>query len=140
MPNWKKDDFKPIIEKALKVSSADHATVVINGFEEGATRFANSEINQNVVSGDLTFTARVAFGKSVGSASTNILDDDAVAACVKKAEEIARLTPRIPSSCRQCPLLRYRPWTHGPMRRCSSQRAIGQRLLQRFCLKRTGYI
>ncbi len=93
MPIWKKEEFEPIIEKALKLSKADHTTILAFGFEEGATRFANSEINQNVVSGDLSLKVNVAFGSSVGSASTNVLDDDAIAACVKKAQAIARLTP-----------------------------------------------
>ncbi len=96
MNNWKKETIQSLIDRALKASIADNTVVNVSGFQSGATRYANSEINQNVVRGDLTLSVEATFGASSGQSSTNVLKPDAIAACVKQAEDIARLTPPDP--------------------------------------------
>lgn len=96
MSNWERERLESLVEVALGASGADTAVVRVSGFRQGATRFALSEINQNVVRADLSLTAAVAFGQSVGQASTNALSDAAVVACVKRAETIARRSPPDP--------------------------------------------
>ncbi|MDJ0766782.1 MAG: TldD/PmbA family protein [Myxococcota bacterium] len=95
-PKWHQEALASTIQRALAQKTADHATISVRGFEQGATRFANGEINQNVATSDLVLHAAVAFDRRTGTASTNDLSDDAVAACVKKAEEMARLSPPDP--------------------------------------------
>jgi PmbA protein len=62
----------------------------------GLTRYANSEVHQNVVESERSVTARVARGKSVGVASTNALDPASLRRAIDNAAEIARNVPENP--------------------------------------------
>ncbi|MEO5941365.1 MAG: TldD/PmbA family protein, partial [Candidatus Limnocylindrales bacterium] len=54
------------------------------------TRFANSEIHQNVAETNGTLNLRVAIGKRIGVASSNRLDDEGLRALAETATAIAR--------------------------------------------------
>jgi PmbA protein len=72
---------------------ASEAEVLLLGGEEQLTRFANSQIHQNVAETNTQINLRYIVGKQVGVASTNRLNDDSLRRLVHSAAEIARLQP-----------------------------------------------
>jgi predicted Zn-dependent protease len=70
-----------VAERAVRLVSADRAQL---------TRFANSEIHQNVAETNGGLNLRVAIGKRVGVASSNRLDDDGLRRLAETATAIAR--------------------------------------------------
>ncbi|KPL11844.1 hypothetical protein AMJ85_02765 [candidate division BRC1 bacterium SM23_51] len=88
--------LKSLVEHALDASTADATVVHVRRFLEGATRYANSRITQNIVRADTTVEVEVAFGSQVGQCTTNRLDKDSIAACIRRAETIARVAPADP--------------------------------------------
>ena len=81
-----------IIDKVL--SYCKHYTMVtIDNQEEGLTRFANSEIHQNVVSLDTIVKITVYDGKKEATVTTNLLDDESLRLAVKNAEENLSFLP-----------------------------------------------
>ena len=96
------DEAQKIAKKVLAMSSFPECQVTITSQEQAYTRFANNGITtasfalRNNLSIVTTRDART------GSYSTNDLDDDSLRAAVKKAEELAALTP--PNSERLSPV------------------------------------
>ncbi len=74
-------------------AGATEAEALVERQDEQLTRFANSQIHQNVSESDTTINLRVADGKRVGVASTNRLDDEALRRLAETALSIARLQP-----------------------------------------------
>jgi predicted Zn-dependent protease len=72
---------------------ATQAEVLVAEDESSLTRFANSEIHQNVAERDAQLSLRFIDGRRVGCASTNRLDDEALRQLVERAARIARLQP-----------------------------------------------
>ncbi|MBM3458580.1 MAG: TldD/PmbA family protein [Armatimonadetes bacterium] len=81
---------RPLLERLLTWSSANHAEASYTASTEAATRFANNAITQNVARRSATVTVRVAFGRQVGRASVTDLSEESLRACVARAEELAR--------------------------------------------------
>ncbi|MEW8957298.1 TldD/PmbA family protein [Clostridium sp.] len=67
--------------------------VTINREEEGLTRFANSEIHQNVYSDNITVKITVIDGKKICNVSTNLLEEDKLMNTLKEAEENIEFLP-----------------------------------------------
>lgn len=72
---------------------ASEAEVLLLGGEEQLTRFANSQIHQNVAEKNTQISLRYIVGKQVGVAGTNRLDDESLRRLIRSAAEIARLQP-----------------------------------------------
>jgi PmbA protein len=85
----KKKAFE-ILEKGLRDSQADQAELVLMGEDFALTRFAENMIHQNMARADHTLMARVVFGKKVGVAATNGIEDEDIRKVVRDAEEIAK--------------------------------------------------
>jgi PmbA protein len=68
-------------------NSSFYTTVNINFKEEGLTRFANSEIHQNVYSSDTEVVISVIKSKKVSIVTTNVLNNESLLLALKKAEE-----------------------------------------------------
>lgn len=85
--------LKQIADTVLKLSKADETEVLLFVSENGLTRFANSEIHQNMAWEDIGISVRVIVGKKIGVASLSgreVLDKStAVEDLVKRAEELA---------------------------------------------------
>ncbi len=75
---------------------ATQAEVVVMGGESQLTRFANSEIHQNVSETNTVVNLRFVKGKQIGIASTNRVDDDSLRRLAASAAGIARLQPELP--------------------------------------------
>lgn len=85
-----------VLEKALKQAEGDDVFVSLNGQSRDTTRLADSVITQNIASANVTLSMTSAFGSQHGSASTNDLSDESIAATAQRAAAIARVLPADP--------------------------------------------
>ena len=74
-------------------AGASQAEAVVMRSSEALTRFANSEIHQNVSETNTVVNLRFVVGRRVGVASSNRLAADSLAALAAAASDIARLQP-----------------------------------------------
>jgi len=81
-----------IVEKLTSYVSA-YATVNITHGSNGTTRFANSEISQNITITDTNVSLTVYDGKKEATCSTNVLTDDGLKQLAKDAEEMLAFVP-----------------------------------------------
>jgi predicted Zn-dependent protease len=80
-------------ERALalaEAAGADEVEAVVSADEARLTRFANSEIHQNVAETNESLNQRVAIGRRIGVASSNRLDDEGLRRLAETAVAIAR--------------------------------------------------
>ena len=91
-----KDKVFELINFALNNSKADQTEISIQYYDSYLTRFANSAIHQNVGERNGSLSIRVAIGKKIGSASTNIFDIDSITQTLNKAMEIAKFQAENP--------------------------------------------
>jgi predicted Zn-dependent protease len=85
-----------LAEDVLRYAAGEGATqaeVLVADDESALTRFANSEIHQNVAERDTQLSLRFIDGRRVGCASTNRLDGEALRQLAARAARIARLQP-----------------------------------------------
>ncbi|HET7703539.1 MAG TPA: TldD/PmbA family protein [Candidatus Limnocylindrales bacterium] len=86
-------DTLAIAERAVALAQragATEAEALVSDERAQLTRFANSEIHQNVAETDGSVNLRVAIGKRVGVASSNRLDDEGLRRLAETATAIAR--------------------------------------------------
>jgi PmbA protein len=88
--------IREISDGILALSSADQTEVVVLANDSALTRFANSTIHQNVAETDCEVRIRVVLGQRIGVATTNNLEEVALAEALNKALAIARLQPENP--------------------------------------------
>ncbi len=88
-----------LAERALAFAQErgpDQAEVLYLGEDSALTRFANSEIHQNVAESNATVNVRMVFGTRIGVASTNRLDDESLRRVAEAAATISRLQAENP--------------------------------------------
>jgi predicted Zn-dependent protease len=71
-------------------AGATEAEALVSSDRAQLTRFANSEIHQNVAETNASLNLRVAIGKRIGVASSNRLDDEGLRRLAETATAIAR--------------------------------------------------
>ena len=97
------DEAQKLAKKVLGMSTFPECQVTITSQEQAYTRFANNGITTASLSACATTLSIVTTRDArTGSYATNDLDDDSLRAAVKKAEELAALTP--PNSERLSPV------------------------------------
>jgi PmbA protein len=75
---------------------ATQAEVVIQAEDSRLTRFANSQIHQNVAETNTSINLRLVMGKRIGVAGTNRTDDESLRRLASSAAGIARLQQELP--------------------------------------------
>jgi predicted Zn-dependent protease len=90
------DEFRFLTDLVLKHSTANHTFVALQDVHGGTARFANNQVVQNVNTRRLTLAVTAAFGRRHGTASTTDLTADAVQETLRRAEQIARVSPEDP--------------------------------------------
>ncbi|MGD8979746.1 MAG: TldD/PmbA family protein [candidate division WOR-3 bacterium] len=85
-----KREARKIVNFVTKQSRADQTEVSLVNHDQALTRFANNYIHQNVSESDSSVAIRVAFGKKIGTASTNSLDLKKIKDTLAWAEKIAQ--------------------------------------------------
>lgn len=91
-----KEEAQAILKKALSFSKADECTVTIGGSEGGNIRYARNAVSTAGDVSNLSLGVSSAFGKRVGAATINEFDDTSLAKVVKRAEELAQVSPENP--------------------------------------------
>ena len=85
-----------LIDFAIAQSQADGVFISLSNSETALSRFSENQISQNVRKNTFSLTVTSYFGKRSASASTTELDREAIAATVKRAEDLARIAPEDP--------------------------------------------
>ncbi len=88
-----------IARRALRFAEKAGATqceALVQRTDEQLTRFANSEVHQNVSESDTIVNLRFIDGQRVGVASSNRLDEDSLRRLAETASGICRLQPEQP--------------------------------------------
>jgi len=96
------DEAQKLTKKVLGMSSFPECQVTITSQEQAYTRFANNGITTASFSLRHNLSIVTTRDARTGSYATNDLDDDSLRTAVKKAEELAALTP--PNSERLSPV------------------------------------
>ena len=89
-------EAREIVEAVLDRAVADATIVNLTSREGGNTRFAGNGVTTSGGVGDVELTVTSAFGTRSGTAETNGIDNEALAAVVGRAEAAARLAPEDP--------------------------------------------
>ena len=84
-----KAQAKKLTSLVFKASRADQVEVLLYGYNQALTRFANNYIHQNVNESNISVGIRSIFGKKIGSASTNSLDPKRIQEAIAWSERIA---------------------------------------------------
>jgi predicted Zn-dependent protease len=87
-----KNQAYDIIDKVLSYCSY-YTMVSVDSEEHGLTRFANSEIHQNVYNANNSITIKVYDGKKESKVTTNLLTDEGIKQAVMDAEENLKFLP-----------------------------------------------
>ncbi len=88
----------PLAERLLRLAAAEGASeaeVLVMATDAALTRFANSEIHQNVAETDVVANLRFVVGRRVGVASSGRLDGDGLRSLAETAGRIARVQPEL---------------------------------------------
>ena len=85
--------LRRVCERALAATSGDEAEALLLGRTLNLTRFANSEIHQNMAVASADLRVRVVRQRRVASVWTNRLDDEGIAAAARQASELALVSP-----------------------------------------------
>ncbi|PYI89592.1 MAG: peptidase C69, partial [Verrucomicrobia bacterium] len=89
-------EAKKMTAKVLGLTRADSCAVSVSGSERSNVRFAANSGTTNGFQDDLSLSIESNFGKRSGAVTINQLDDETVAAAMRRYEEIARLAPENP--------------------------------------------
>jgi len=88
--------LKEIAKQALSYSKATQTEVLLMIYDRGLTRFANSQIHQNVAHDEVYVQVRAVIDQKIGVASTNKLDRDSLKRVVERATLLAKLQKKDP--------------------------------------------
>lgn len=79
-----------ILERALAAAHADEADAAFIAVDHNISRFANSQLHQNMSEESASLTLRVVLNGAMGVATTTVFDDDELARTAELAREAAR--------------------------------------------------
>jgi PmbA protein len=83
-------DSFAILERALKAAGADEADAAFLSVDQNISRFANSQLHQNMSEESASLTLRVIVDGAMGVATTTAFDEDEIARTATVAREAAR--------------------------------------------------
>lgn len=91
-----KDEAQTILKKVLSFSKANETEVSLNGQQSGNIRYARNAVSTAGEVSNLNLSVSASFGKRTGNASINEFDDASLEKVVRRAEELASLSPENP--------------------------------------------
>jgi predicted Zn-dependent protease len=89
-------EARELAQRALARSRADEARVNITSGLERNTRFARNQITTSGDAQNASISVSSAFGRRIGSATTNRFDDESLRRVVEMSERLAGLAPEDP--------------------------------------------
>lgn len=96
MAIYTKDEAKRILDKALSYSSADTCEVNLTGSDSGNIRYARNSVSTAGAQSNQQLVVQSSFGLKVGTATIDEFDDASLQKVVRRAEELAKLSPENP--------------------------------------------
>ncbi|CAN5835965.1 TldD/PmbA family protein [soil metagenome] len=141
-------EARELANRALTMSTADEARVNLNSGVESNTRFAMNQITTSGEAQNASLTMNSAFGRRIGSATTNRFDDESLRRVVEMSERLARLAPEDPEYLGQLAAQEYpavgQPWFESTANLNAERRAAAvqevTRLAQQRGLISTGFL
>lgn len=91
-----REEAKALADRALRLSEADQTRVYIVSEWQGNTRFADGGITTSGATTDTELTVTATVGRRRASATTDVLEEEALARTVDLAARLARLSPEDP--------------------------------------------
>jgi predicted Zn-dependent protease len=104
-----REQFRRLADLVLKTSEGDQTFISLHDASGGTTRFANNQIVQNVNTHRVSLAVTVAFGRKQGTATATDFGEDAIRDMVRRATEIARVSPEDPEYMKPLPPQDYVP-------------------------------
>ena len=108
-PILTREQAKALADRVLAMGKGDEMRVNVNSGWSGNTRFAGNEITTSGGITDTTVTVISTIGRRRASASSNVLDDEALRRTVDLSERLARLSPEDPELMPELGPQRYAP-------------------------------
>ncbi len=96
MAIYTKEEARKILEKALSFSTADACEINLNGSESGNIRYARNTVSTSGKRSNQNLAVQSSFGKKSGVSTIDEFDDASLEKVVKRAEELAKLSPENP--------------------------------------------
>lgn len=96
MAIFSKEEARKILEKALSFSTADACVVNLGGSQGGNIRYARNSVSTAGYQSNQSLAVQSSFGKKSGTATIDEFDDASLEKVVKRAEELAKLSPENP--------------------------------------------
>ena len=96
MAIYNKEEAKQIMEKALSFSTADACEINLSGSESGNIRYARNTVSTAGHRSNQSLVVQSSFGKKIGTATIDEFDDASLQKVIKRAEELAKLSPDNP--------------------------------------------
>jgi predicted Zn-dependent protease len=96
MPILTRDEAQVLLKKVLSYSKADECEVNLSGTNRGNIRYARNAVSTSGGISQTNLVVSSAFGKKLGVATVNELDDASLEKVVRRAEELAQLAPENP--------------------------------------------
>lgn len=91
-----KEEAEALLKKVLSYSKADECEVNISGTNNSNIRYARNAVSTSGGVSQTNLVVSSAFGKKLGVATINELDDASLEKVVRRAEELAQLAPENP--------------------------------------------
>lgn len=91
-----RDDAQALVERAVKLSTADEINVSVQSRRETNLRFADNQMSTSGVTTNTTIRVESVFGKRVASVVTNDQSMEGLQRAVQQSETIAKLAPEDP--------------------------------------------
>ncbi|MGH7656250.1 MAG: TldD/PmbA family protein [Gemmatimonadaceae bacterium] len=95
-PFLSRDEAKALTDRILSFSKADETRINIRSGWSGNTRYAGGQVTTSGDTANTTVTIQSTVGKKRASATTNVLDDEALRRTVDLSARLARLSPDDP--------------------------------------------
>jgi predicted Zn-dependent protease len=99
--------FRRIADFLITESKADQTVVSLNDSHSTTLRFANNQVVQHVAARSVGVSVEASFGQKSGRASANRLDTESLRSTLRRAEELARLSPEDPEYLPPLPKQNY---------------------------------
>ena len=96
MAIYTKEEARKIMEKALSFSTSDACEINLGGSESGNIRYARNTVSTSGSRSNQSLAVTASYGKRSGSATIDEFDDASLEKVVRRAEELAKLSPENP--------------------------------------------
>lgn len=91
-----RDEAQALVKKVLSYSKAEGCVVNLGGGFQNNIRFARNSVTTSGMVNDMSLAVFSSYGKKLGTATINELDDATLEKVVRRSEELAKLAPENP--------------------------------------------